>query len=558
MTSQGMSLHIGLNAVDPAHYDNWSGNLIACENDARDMTALARTQSFATTTLLTSGATAGRVLRAIRDATAVLRAGDVFLITFAGHGAQIPDQNGDEPDRKDETWLLHDRMLVDDELNIALSAFREGVRTVVISDSCTSGSSSRTRSRSVPDVVITHTLEDNKALYQEIQRATRSSAVTVQPDVLLLSACQDGEVAADGDLNGLFTEHLKAVWNSGRFTGTYTSFWREISRRMPDTQNPNLLVTGPNRRTFQTERPFSITKNKKEKAMTATYTDVNDNWADVQLELLKRVPLDELDGDGDGVLPGRPEQMRGPVLLAGPSAPTRDDVPDVATRGDGVTVRAFWWGFHVQLDHESLTEVLDSADVVNTLVGLIGGSIPSPAQPWIVVIAKFVSGAHALLRTLDHGNGIYISMSWFAPGIFVPTPVPNGRGAGRAVTQGEPLVEDDFVVNESDEDVDTGIYVQPGQRVTITASGEIWAGVALTGNNGPQGWLGWKASNDSPLPNKPPFSLLARLGGQTRYVGTGKSWSHRGNPGKLFLRINDNRAGNGSGAFDVHVEVYEA
>ena len=36
---RGMSLHIGLNSVDPEHYQ-WDGALAACEFDATDMEAL--------------------------------------------------------------------------------------------------------------------------------------------------------------------------------------------------------------------------------------------------------------------------------------------------------------------------------------------------------------------------------------------------------------------------------------------------------------------------------------------------------------------------------------
>ena len=32
-----LSLHLGLNAVDPVHYGGWSGELAACERDATDM-----------------------------------------------------------------------------------------------------------------------------------------------------------------------------------------------------------------------------------------------------------------------------------------------------------------------------------------------------------------------------------------------------------------------------------------------------------------------------------------------------------------------------------------
>jgi hypothetical protein len=91
--------------------------------------------------------------------------------------------------------------------------------------------------------------------------------------------------------------------------------------------------------------------------------------------------------------------------------------------GGRTTVEAFWWGFHLQLSHKDLMTVLDAADTVNSLVVLIGGNIPSPAAPWIKLIGPFVAATHAALRALDKGRGIYISMSWVAPGVFVPTTV---------------------------------------------------------------------------------------------------------------------------------------
>src|SRR5215217_2784045 len=67
-TSVGMGLHIGLNAVDPRHYGGWSGKLVACENDANDMAAVARTRGMTPTMLLTKNATRQAVLRELRKA----------------------------------------------------------------------------------------------------------------------------------------------------------------------------------------------------------------------------------------------------------------------------------------------------------------------------------------------------------------------------------------------------------------------------------------------------------------------------------------------------------
>ena len=44
--AKGLALTIGLNAVDPKHYQGWSGKLNACEADARDMAEIARSRKF--------------------------------------------------------------------------------------------------------------------------------------------------------------------------------------------------------------------------------------------------------------------------------------------------------------------------------------------------------------------------------------------------------------------------------------------------------------------------------------------------------------------------------
>ena len=138
------SLHIGVNQVDPAHYDGWDGKLGGCENDAATMRDIATRDGFTTKTLLTRHATAANVLAEISSAARQLVAGDVFLLTYAGHGAQVPNVSGDnEIDEQDETVVLYDRMLIDDEFDQAFSGFAAGVDIVMLSDSCHSGTVSR-------------------------------------------------------------------------------------------------------------------------------------------------------------------------------------------------------------------------------------------------------------------------------------------------------------------------------------------------------------------------------------------------------------------------------
>src|SRR5262245_2947913 len=125
--SKGISVHVGLNEVNPDHYDGWVGKLDACEYDAKDMAAIARANKFKSKLLLTASATSAAVIQELTSAADRLKSGDIFLFTYSGHGGQVPDKNGDEEDRLDETFVLYDRQLIDDELYAIWSLFAPGV-----------------------------------------------------------------------------------------------------------------------------------------------------------------------------------------------------------------------------------------------------------------------------------------------------------------------------------------------------------------------------------------------------------------------------------------------
>jgi len=288
----GAALHIGLNAVDPAHYAGWSGPLNACEQDARDMAAVAKKTRIKSSTLLTKKATRARTLAGIRAAAKKLTRGDFFLLTYSGHGGQVDDITGDEPDKKDETWCLFDGELLDDEeLYFELSKFGGGVRIFVLSDSCHSGTMARarpeppppgTRSKMMPPDIADQTYQNNQAFYDGLQRAvSRASKSGALPDpdtilaqvatnprvagivkkfkaaVILISGCQDNQTSMDGDHNGAFTEQLLRVWDNGGYKGNYSKFHAAIKAGMSATQTPNLFTLGPVT-AFVAETPFSV------------------------------------------------------------------------------------------------------------------------------------------------------------------------------------------------------------------------------------------------------------------------------------------------------------
>ncbi|OAI38725.1 peptidase C14 [bacterium SCGC AG-212-C10] len=280
--AKGLSIHIGLNRVDPRHYQGWEGKLKACEADANDMEALAKTRGFAPTTLLTADATSKTVVKAITDAAGKLVKGDTLFLTYSGHGGQVPDLNDDEDDDgKDETWVLFDRELVDDELYALWSKFKAGVRIIVLSDSCHSGDVTRgelirntmipaqkaagmieaefSGTREMPEDEAEKTYRANKDEYDEIQRSNPAGdRAPVKAAVLLISGCQSNQLSLDGARNGLFTAKLLATWNKGGFAGSYKLLHRRINAQMPVTQTPNLFPIGSGAVAFSLSPAFAI------------------------------------------------------------------------------------------------------------------------------------------------------------------------------------------------------------------------------------------------------------------------------------------------------------
>ena len=290
--TRAISLHIGLNGVSAAAYAGWDGPLAACEFDANDMAAIARSKDMDATVLLTKKATRAAVLGAMRSAAKALGDGGFFFVSYSGHGGQVPDVTGEEEDKKDETWCLYDGQLIDDELYFELSRFAAGVRILVLSDSCHSGTVTRAalmpqatipsqRPKLMPESVAMRTYRDHQKFYDDLQKGVAQAAgkPPVDPDaaiaqvaasgrlsaivqkfdpaVILISGCQDNQTSMDGEHNGAFTEQLLKVWNQGSFEGNYAHFHARIRARMPATQSPNLFTLGA-AGPFLAQQPFSI------------------------------------------------------------------------------------------------------------------------------------------------------------------------------------------------------------------------------------------------------------------------------------------------------------
>lgn len=282
----GVALCVGLNRVNPASYAGWDGQLAGCVNDAHAMQAVLTSQRFSGfKMLLDQEASAEAVLGSIDDASRTLSPGDLFVVTYSGHGSTMADPWGIYP--AVDTWCAYDRQIIGHELALLWSGFRPGVRVLVLSDSCHSGTVTRSQSSLVGELtrtwnppgelagqiltVLDGASPKQKNMPSEVQAAVEAQhrylykviwrgITPPQPSgpVLLLSACQSNQTASDGSGNGLFTEKVLQVWSNGAFDGGHPEFHRRVMSLMPPWQTPNLFPQGPDDPAFLRSKPFTV------------------------------------------------------------------------------------------------------------------------------------------------------------------------------------------------------------------------------------------------------------------------------------------------------------
>ena len=162
------------------------------------------------------------------------------------------------------------------------------------------------------------------------------------------------------------------------------------------------------------------------------------------------------------------------------------------------------------------------------------------------------------------GNVVYVTkapgLCWYTLTVRATWTAGSAAGTVTGTFDYNPVAFDrTFTVPESLYFVDTLIDLEPGDGVVIDGSGSIWSGVIFSGSNGPDGWGPGRFGAGVPAPDAPVYSLVAQVGGTLAgpafYVGPHFE-SQTLASGRLFLRINDEAPGNGSGAFTARVEVF--
>jgi uncharacterized caspase-like protein len=126
-------------------------DLRGCVNDVKNLSSvLTQHYGFGSSdvmTLVDDKATKRSIQAAIKQTVGGAKKGDVVLLHFSGHGSNVPDNDGDEADYRDEILCPHDldwkNPLTDDWLRATFDKMRDGVSLTVIFDCCHSGTATR-------------------------------------------------------------------------------------------------------------------------------------------------------------------------------------------------------------------------------------------------------------------------------------------------------------------------------------------------------------------------------------------------------------------------------
>lgn len=256
------ALCIGIN-----NYPGTDMDLSGCVNDAQDWAATLAARGFAVTTLLDAQATKAAMQAAIRELVQGAARGDSLVITFSGHGTYAPDENGDEPDGLDEALCPYDiksgNVLIDDEIHALFAQRAAGVRILLISDSCHSGTVIRAaptdpdatdaaRARFLP--MGSWLPEDKLPRAANGTPATQvalvstlspwAGVVTSAGGDLLMAGCAEGpnnfsyDAKIAGRFNGAFTYYaLKALKNLPA-GAAYADWHAEVRKHLPSASYP--------------------------------------------------------------------------------------------------------------------------------------------------------------------------------------------------------------------------------------------------------------------------------------------------------------------------------
>lgn len=235
-------------------YPGVASDLSGCLNDALDWRDLLESEGYDVETLFDANVTRDNLVLTLTKAVALLGFGDRLVFTYSGHGTWVPDQSGDEPDRRDEALACYDYqtggLLLDDILETIISSQKYGARVLILSDSCHSGTLTRDLNPTPTDARFVSPALLECVPSVDMERAVemeQKAAGTPRRTASLISGCTDQEYSYDAQFatrpNGAFTRSAIDAYYSGVALGPWYDL---IRQRLPTDyypQTPQLTTT---------------------------------------------------------------------------------------------------------------------------------------------------------------------------------------------------------------------------------------------------------------------------------------------------------------------------
>lgn len=141
--------------------------------------------------------------------------------------------------------------------------------------------------------------------------------------------------------------------------------------------------------------------------------DADERWRVVLAELVKRARRDP--------------EFRARVEASGAVIDNFEAVldrrrSDRSAPSGTVLCHCYWWGFELEIPSATLAtwnaEAIETAHVAASI-----GSDVGPAAAFLRRASAWIASRLPELQQLDRGAGVYVSMTWMAPYIFVPMPL---------------------------------------------------------------------------------------------------------------------------------------
>jgi metacaspase-1 len=235
------ALCVGIN-----DYPGTNNDLRGCVNDARMWAELlSSTYQYNIQTLFDKRATVKSFLDIIGNYINNSQSGDYIVITFSGHGTQVPDKSGDEENGLDEAFCLYDGLVIDDDIRYMLKSLNKEANLTVISDCCHSGTITRSFLSAMNQENIYH-----RPRYMPPTDANLTRSISIPDKIfkpesdmqeILLSGCLPHEYSYDAFMGGMFRgamsyyaiETLKKTPNI-----SYNKLHQEISKNLPSSRYP--------------------------------------------------------------------------------------------------------------------------------------------------------------------------------------------------------------------------------------------------------------------------------------------------------------------------------